>query len=166
MFLATAKKVFKFPNKALFVHILICQRIRSPLSSIKMCFFSGGRAGLFRAVCMCYREDVPFIHTCTYPHTASLTLVISFYKTLTLFSLRCMLLCSLRLQTLMQNKVNVCTCWSVQALPDVEKICCCSKTERSLSKPHLTEACYLVQNRPFDIWTLFSLNTLKGGKTS
>lgn len=52
-----------------------------------MCFLSGGTAGLFKAVCTCCRDDVPFTHTRTYPHTASVTLVTSFYKTLTLSSL-------------------------------------------------------------------------------
>lgn len=37
---------------------------------------------------------------------------------------------------------------------------------RRLPEPCFTDACYLVQNRPFDIWTLFSPNTLKGGEMS
>lgn len=165
MFLATAKIWASFQHEALFVHVLICQRIQSPLSSIKTCFLSGGWQ-VYSGLCARAAGRMCPLHTHTYPHTASVTLVISLYKTLTLSSLCCMLSVVSDLETLMQNKMNVHTCWPVQALPDVGRIRCCSKIERSLSKPHLTEACYLVQNRPFDIWTLFSLNTLKGGKMS
>lgn len=105
-----------FQNKA-FSGFLNYVRIHS---FIKKRFLSGVQK-VYSRRCACAAGRMCPLH----PHTASVTLVITFYKTLTL-SLRFAACFSIHsyLETLMQNKVNMSTCWFVWALPDAQRIRC------------------------------------------